>query len=558
MAGTMERARASAAASPELRFLVERGRSLLYGSDSDDGAPVDPSPWRPTSPHKRVWQTVLCTVSGFLGGLVIAASAPVWRLWDDYVAPDSWRLTVPGIPHPGTATQSTLLFLLGLVLLAVGWLGLVHRAGRIGDKRKRVAMVAVVIAIWAVPVSLGPPLLSNDVYSYIAQGEAVSRGLDPGEAGVFRMGRNDFTTMADPYWRPSAAPYGPVAQATSEAVITVSGHDPVAAIWLYRVVVLIGVAMSAAGVLLIADRSRVNPAVALAIALANPVVILHFIGGIHNDALMLGFMALGLAAAQRDRKKLGVALLIAATAMKLPAALGLVYVGWTWAGPLAAWTRRVATTAAVMATAIVAIVLGCLAVGLGPGWVFALSKTGTVLDTYSPTTKLGYSVSEILGLVGLSVDGSLLAGITRALGLLMTAVLGLVMLLRSPRIGAIRATGIMFVAYVLLGPVIWPWYLPAGFALLAATGLGRWRPSYLIVCIAVSWFVWPTSVMSLEGPGGGDYQHLRGLGVVLLVGALAWGAQRFSTRWERRMRRELDELPSPPESSAEPPVPTPA
>jgi hypothetical protein len=269
-------------------------------------------------------------------------------------------------------------------------------------------------------------------------------------------------------------------------------------------------------------------------------------------------MALGLAAAQRDRKKLGVALLIAATAMKLPAALGLVYVGWTWAGPLAAWTRRVATTAAVMATAIVAIVLGCLAVGLGPGWVFALSKTGTVLDTYSPTTKLGYSVSEILGLVGLSVDGSLLAGITRALGLLMTAVLGLVMLLRSPRIGAIRATGIMFVAYVLLGPVIWPWYLPAGFALLAATGLGRWRPSYLIVCIAVSWFVWPTSVMSLEGPGGGDYQHLRGLGVVLLVGALAWGAQRFSTRWERRMRRELDELPSPPESSAEPPVPTPA
>ena len=68
---------------------------------------------------------------------------------------------------------------------------------------------------------------------------------------------------------------------------------------------------------------------------------------------------------------------------------------------------------------------------------------------------------------GRSVDGGLLAGVTRALGLVMTAVLGLVMLLRSPRIGAIRATGIMFVAYVLLGPVIWPWYLPAGFALLA-------------------------------------------------------------------------------------------
>jgi hypothetical protein len=497
-----------------------------------------------------VWQTVLYTLCGFLGGLLIAASAPVWRLWEQYVAPDSWRLTVPGIPHPGTTTQATLLFLAGLILLAVGWLGLVHRAGRAGSTRRRVVMVCVVIGIWAVPVSLGPPLLSNDVYSYVAQGEAVSRGLDPGEAGVFRMGRNDFTTMADPYWRPSAAPYGPVAQATSEAVVTVAGHDPVASIWIYRGVILIGVVLSAAGVLLIADKSRVNPAVALAIAIANPVVILHFIGGIHNDALMFGFLALGLAAAQRERRKLAVALLIGATAMKLPAALGLLYVGWTWAGPLAEWKRRVATTAAVMGTAVVAIVLGCLAVGLGPGWVTALTKTGTVLDTYSPTTKLGYSISELLGLVGLHVDGSLLAGATRALGMALTALLALVMLLRSPRIGAIRATGIMLVAYVLLGPVIWPWYLPAGFALLAATGLGRFRPSYLIVCIAVSWFVWPTSVVTIGGPGGGDYQHLRGLGIVLLVCALAWGAQRFSTRWERRMRRELEQTPAPTEPSA--------
>ena len=98
----MERARAAVVASPELRFVVERGRALLFGSgppgdvQADDAlgedVPADPSPWRPTSPHKRVWQTVLCTLSGFLGGLVIAASAPVWRLWDDIVAPDSCEI----------------------------------------------------------------------------------------------------------------------------------------------------------------------------------------------------------------------------------------------------------------------------------------------------------------------------------------------------------------------------------------------------------------------------------------------------------------------------------
>ena len=96
----------------------------------------------------------------------------------------------------------------------------------------------------------------------------------------------------------------------------------------------------------------------------------------------------------------------------------------------------------------------------------------------------------------------------------------------------------MLVAYVILGPVIWPWYLAAGFALLAACGLGRFRPSYLVVCIAASWFVWPTSVMSIQGLGGG-YQHLRGLGVVVLVIALAYGAQRLANRWEENHHQAL-------------------
>jgi hypothetical protein len=491
---------------------------------------------------------VLAALSGFLGALVIAASAPVWRL-----APPSWRLTIPGIPHPGTTLQSTLLFLVGLVLLALGWLGLVHRAGRAGSTRRRIAMVAVVTAIWAVPVCLGPPLLSNDVYSYAAQGEMASRGVDPSSIGPVGIGRNDWTTMADPVWRAAPAPYGPVAVATSRGVVELAGHDPATSIWIYRGVVLAGVVMAGVGVALIADKSRVNPAVALAIGIANPVVVLHLIGGVHNDALMFGLLALGLAAAQRDRKKLALALLAAATAVKLPAAVGLVYLGWTWPGAVAPFRKRIAATAAVIGVAAAAIAVACVAVGLGPGWVTALKSTGKVNDTYSPTTKLGFSISELLGSVGVHVDGALLAGGVRLLGLAAVGVLGLVMMLRSPRIGVVRATGVMLVAYVILGPVIWPWYLPAGFALLAATGLGRFKPSYLVVCIAVSWFVWPTSVMSIQGLGGG-YQHLRGLGVVLLVCGLAWGAQRFSSRWERRHRRHLETLPAPPEP-ADVPVP---
>lgn len=536
MSTAIDRLRETVASTPELRVVVERLRALVRGpSDEQIRAQRDASHWQP--PHTRTpsWlRTTLTVVSGLIGLTIIAASAPVWRL-----AAPSWRLTVPGLPHPGTATQSTTLFLIGLLLVAAGWLGLVHLASRVRDARRSVLVVALIVAAWAVPVSLGPPLLSNDVYSYVAQGEMASRGLDPGQTGPVELGRNDFTTGADPYWRAAPAPYGPVAIFLARSAVQLSGHDAAAAIDIYRVFVLLGVAAAAVGVGLIAKRHGLSPAVAIAIGIGNPVVLIHVIGGAHNDAVMFGLIALGLALTQRGLRRTGVALLIAATAVKLPAAIALVYLGWCWPGDDATWRERLRSMATVLGVTVVAIAVAMVAIGQGPSWLTALRSTGKVNDTYSPTTKLGFSIAEILNGIGIGVDGQILSSGVRALGLAATAVLAVVMLLRSPRVGYIKATGVVLVAYVLLGPVIWPWYLPAGFALLAACGLGRYRPSYLVVCIAVSWFVWPTSVVSIEGLGGG-YQHLRGLGVVVLVAALAWGAQRFTGRWERRFHGMTD------------------
>jgi len=527
---TLERVRTAVTTSPELRRLAERGRAILQGpSDDQLRQERDESHWQPTTmSSSRWWQVALSACSGLLGATVIAASAPQWRL-----AVPTWRLTIPGIAHPGTSTQSTFWFFIGLVLLASGWLGLVHCAGRITDRRRAVIIIGAVIALWAIPVSLGPPLLSNDVYSYVAQGEMASRGIDPSSVGPVELGRNDFTSGADPVWRSAPAPYGPVAVIAARSAVQLARHNQVAAINFYRLIVWIGVIMAAIGIGMIAVGNGLSAAVAIAIGIGNPIMIVHVVGGVHNDALMFGLLALGLAAAQRDRKKLAVALITAATAVKLPAAIGLLYLGWCWRGVVATWKERVVSTVAVFTASVVAIVLGCVAVGLGPGWITALKSTGKVNDTYSPTTKIGFSIAEVLNALGLHVDGQLLASGVRALGLLATAVVAFVMLMRSPRVGVIKATGVMLVAYILLGPVIWPWYLVTGFALLAACGLGRYRPSYLVVCVAASFFVWPTSVVSM-GSLGNNYQHLRGLGVVLAVIALAWGAQRFASRWERR------------------------
>ena len=535
MATTNQRTRAVVADSPELRRWVDRSRSLLYGDGGDDGTirHSEVSPWRPpSSGPRRRWVSVLAALGGFMGALFISTSAPVWRL-----ALPSWRFTLPFIPHPGTTMQSAVFFVAGLVLLGLSWFALIHRAGRPGDRRRRMGMVVAVIALWCTPFLVGPPLLSNDVYSYVAQGEMASQGIDPTATGPIALGRGDWLRQVDPVWRAAPAPYGPVSIAVSEAVVVASGHDPATSVWIFRGVMVIGVAMAAVGVAMIARRAGIDPAVAVAIGIGNPLVTLYLIGGIHNDALMLGFLMLGLAAAQRDRKGLAVALLAAATAVKLPAAVGLVYLGWTWSGSLASFRRRIMTTLGVLAAAAAGIAVACVAAGIGIGWITALESTGKVTTTFSPTTKIGYSIGEVLSWVGLPVAPSTVAAGWRLFGLAVTAILGLVILLRSPRIGLIKATGVMLIAYVLLGPVLWPWYLPAGFAVLASIGLGRYRPSYLVVCVAVSWFVWPTSVIPVDYLT--QYQHLLGLLVVTLVSGLAFGAQRFSSRWERRMQRAL-------------------
>jgi alpha-1,6-mannosyltransferase len=530
VASTIARARAAVATSPRLSRWIDAGRDLLLGTDPPGREPVpaepsEVSPWEPPTPRRsQTWLTVLVAVGGFAGAGMIAFSAPVWRL-----AEPSWRLTVPFIPQPGSTMVSAFYFVGGLVLLGLSWLGLIVRSGQ-GPSARRLTTVGVVVAIWCVPFLVSPPLLSNDVYSYVAQGEMMSQGVDPTAVGPVTIGRSDWLRQVDPVWRTAPAPYGPVAIGVSRAVVEATGHDPAASVWVWRGIAVVGVAMAAVGISMIARHNRVNPAVAVAIGIGNPLVTLYLIGGIHNDALMFGFLALGLAYALRGRRGLAVVLLTAATAVKLPAVVALVFLGWTWRADAARLRDRIMPTLGVMAAAVGMIAAACFAVGIRAGWITALESTGKVTTTFSPTTKIGYSVGEFLTWIGQPVGPSAIGGGWRILGLTLTAAIGLVMLLRSPRIGIVKATGVMLVAYVLLGPVLWPWYLPAGFALLAACGLGRYTPSYLIVCIAVSWFVWPTSVIPVDYLT--EYQHLLGFGVVILVTGLAFGAQRLATRWE--------------------------
>lgn len=479
--------------------------------------------------------TALYALVGFAGVLVVVASAPVWRN-----AAPTWRLTIPGIAHPPESSlHAAILFVGGLIAMWVGWVGMIGRAERMPTSPKvRLIVAVVVLVLWCIPPVLGTPMLSNDAYSYAAQGEMMTRGIDPTEVGPYALSRGPFLSAVDPIWRDAPAPYGPVAIALSELVVTATGNSPSTSVWMMRLLATAGVAMTAVGVVLIARRHRVPAAGALVAGVAGPLVLLHMIGGSHNDSLMMGLLTLGMAAFAAHRRYLSVLLVTLAVAVKLPAGVALAFIGWNWFGDRVVRLKdRVAATAGVGLTAGGLLVVLSVAGGIGAGWVVALSNTSSVTTTFSMSTKLGLLANDLTQLVGLDVSTSTLLALFRFLGLAAAGLICLWLLVRSPQIGVVRAVGLAMVVSVLLGPVVWPWYLPAGLALLAATGLGRWRPTYLVLVIAASTFVWPTSVDPVQSLL--DVSHLLGLGFLALVVLIAFAAQRLSVRSaQARMRRE--------------------
>lgn len=511
------------------------------GARPRDGVLGWASQVRAPSPRRAHALTAAYAACGFLGMLVVVGSSPVWRN-----AAPSWRLQVPLLGHPSSSIEAGILFGVGLGLVCLGWLGMIGRSEHMpGDDRRRRAVVVAVLVLWAVPPLLGTPLLSNDSYSYAAQGEMASRGIDPTAQGPYALSRGPFLRATDPIWRDAPAPYGPVSIELSKRAAELSGHDPATTVWFMRFYALIGVALSAVGVVLLAAQHRLSTATALAVGVLSPLVLLHLLGGSHNDALMMGLLVVGLAAFGAGRRVLAVVLVTLAVGVKLPAVIALGFIGWCWYGADARFWRRVGSSAAVAGAAAAMLAVGCWLVGIGPGWLTALRDTGKVTSTFSATTKLGYVVADLLQGLGLGVTDEAVVGAFRGLGMLAAAVIGVVLLLRSPRIGMVRAVGLAMTAFVLLGPVVWPWYLPAGLALLAASGLGRYRPSYLVLVVAATYFVWPTSidpVTVLE-----DWQHQLGFGVVVLVATAAWAAQAVSPRtaaWRARreaLRTELVE-----------------
>jgi hypothetical protein len=437
-----------------------------------------------------------------------------------------------GVPSTNAGSQWGFYFTLaavygGLLLLMRVWWGMTRLYSRCpGVAIKRMVWV---FALWSLPMLVIAPLFSRDAYSYAAQGEMVSHHISPYLYGPNQLGNNSYTAPVDQLWGNAPAPYGPLFLQLDGLFARITFHNELATIVLLRLLALVGVLLIAVCVPRLARLYHRDGAELFTLMVLNPVTLLHLIGGAHNDALMLGLLVAGLTAAKEKRPIVGILLCALATAIKAPAALGILYVGWSWLGPQASVRDRIRPV--VTASLIGAGVLGFFSYvsGLGWGWVTILGTPGAVRSWTAPTTSLALLFTGIAHFVHIGVGLGGVLSVTRFFGLLAAAIAGVWLLLNSDRIGTLKALGITLLLFVALGPVVQPWYLSWGLILLAPVALGRLR-SLIIGLSMVTAFI--------ELPGGTQLLHSLVHGdPLLIVLTLLWILVVLTVplaTWERR------------------------
>src|SRR6185437_13811002 len=102
-----------------------------------------------------------------------------------------------------------------------------------------------------------------------------------------------FTLSVPSLWRETPAPYGPLFLWIGEGISRITGENIVEAVLCHRLVVLLGVGLIVWATPRLARRCGVAEVSALWLGAANPLLIMHLVAGIHNEALMLGLMLAG-------------------------------------------------------------------------------------------------------------------------------------------------------------------------------------------------------------------------------------------------------------------------
>lgn len=398
---------------------------------------------------------------------------------------------------------STLIVWIGVLMMIAAWV-------RIG-RNARAHLIDVgelrwVIAAWTVPLLAAVPMFSRDAYSYLAQGALLRDGFDPYAVGPV-VNPGILLDNVSNVWTTTTAPYGPVSLLIGQAITSVTGDNVIAGTMLMRIAMLPGLVLMVWALPRLARHLGGDPPIALWLAVLNPLVLIHLVGGVHNELLMVGLMAAGLTLALDRRHVAGIAVISLGVAVKAMAAVALPFVIWIWMiherdkarqaaaesgtpepvpstrSELILFVRTAGIGGAVFAAV---FAVWSLIAGVGLGWLTALQGSAKIINWLSAPTIAAHVVTVSTSwFTGLRLGPVL--EVTRAMSaLVMVATLVVVWwkFRRTPR-QAVLGILVALVVIVVLSPAALPWYyswplaIAAGFAMSTTTlmvlvGLSTW------------------------------------------------------------------------------------
>ncbi|CAA0091835.1 Alpha-(1-_6)-mannopyranosyltransferase [Mycolicibacterium vanbaalenii] len=457
----------------------------------------------------------------------------------------------------------------GAVMMTLAWLMLGRFA--LGKRKMTRSDLDRTLLLWALPLLIAPPMYSKDVYSYLAQSQISLQGDDPYRVGpATGLGLDHFFTLSVPsLWRETPAPYGPLFLWLGRGISALTGENIVEAVLFHRIVVLLGVGMIVWATPRLARRCGVAEVSALWLGPANPLLFMHLVAGIHNEALMLGLMLAGTEFALRGIDAAGpllprpwvwprdtrqwarwypMAMLVAGTVLitmssqvKLPSLLALGFVAMAlahrWGGTVKAFF--------IAGGALTALSLAVMAVigwasGLGFGWLFTLGTANVVRSWMSPPTLLALGTGQVGILLGLGDHTTAVLALTRLIGVTLIAVIvtWLLFAVLRGRLHPVGGLGVALGVTVLLFPVVQPWYL-----LWAIIPLAAWatRPGFRATAIAA------TLLVGIFGPtANGDRFALFQI-VMATLASTVIVVVLIALTYRRLPWRPIPEPPPPPE-----------
>ncbi|MBF4553821.1 alpha-(1-_6)-mannopyranosyltransferase A [Corynebacterium suicordis] len=422
---------------------------------------------------------------------------------------------------------------IGVGLLLLSWMvagGHILRHGHSLD--------APMVFAWIAPLMFAGPMMSRDLYSYLMQGTLARDGINPYEHGAAaNPGPILFEVSSD--WRNTTTPYGPLHLWISELITTITGDNITAGTVVFKIVSVASIAGMIWSVNRLARYVGTRPSVAVWLGVANPLVIIHLIGGMHNENIMMALVLLGLVLSLRLRPLpgflAGTVLIALAVSLKVTAFIALPFLVWIfvarWAGPgpvalfRESW-KRLGTLmlSGIAALAITGGVIQAVTLLSGQtwGWIAEMAGNTKVINPLALPSLLASTLEPTLTRL---VDDDLTFNVlVSAIRPFTTAlmVLGLAVvwwMYRRDEMQALKGASLAYLVTCIFNSVTLPWYYAAVLALLAV-----WATDRRIIFIAA----WLSATLCFMFDGGGN-NRLYNLWWVLLIGAVMWWALRGAT-----------------------------